>query len=278
MKTLNKKSNRIESLFDELRLKGQKALIAFITAGDPDFPTTERIIHVLEDSGADIIELGIPFSDPMADGPTIQGSYERALSGGATLEGVLKLVKDVRRKSQVPIVLFGYYNPILSCGLKRFACSAKAAGADGVLVVDLPPEEADDFKRELDKEGLDLIFLLTPTSDEGRMRLVSRRASGFIYFVSVTGVTGARAALSRGVAAHVKKIKKDYTGLPVGVGFGISTPRQAREVACFADAVVVGSAIINIISRHKDTAGESVKMLGEVSRFVSGLKKGIMRA
>lgn len=278
MKTLNKKSNRIESLFDELRQQGQKALIAFITAGDPDFPTTERIIHTLEASGADLIELGIPFSDPMADGPTIQASYERALSSGATLEGVLRLVKDVRKKSEVPIVLFGYYNPILSCGLKKFARSAKAAGADGVLVVDLPPEEADDFKRELDKEGLDLIFLLTPTSDEDRMRLVSRRASGFIYFVSVTGVTGARAALSRGVAAHVKKIKKDYTDLPVGVGFGISTPRQAGEVACFADAVVVGSAIINIISRHRDTAAKSEKMLGEVSRFVSGLKKGILRA
>lgn len=269
-------------MFDDLRRQGQKALIAFITAGDPDFPATERIIYALEESGADIIELGIPFSDPMADGPTIQASYERALSSGATLEGVLRLVKNVRKKSRIPIVLFGYYNPILSCGLKKFAHNAKAAGADGVLVVDLPPEEADDFKRELDKEGLDLIFLLTPTSDAGRMRLVSRRASGFIYFVSVTGVTGARAALSRGVAAHVKKIKKDYTDLPVGVGFGISTPRQAREVACYADAVVVGSAIINIISRHRDAAGksaqETARMLGEVSRFVSGLKKGIMRA
>ncbi len=280
MKTLGRTQNRIESLFKDLRRRNEKALIAFITAGDPDFPATKKIISTLEENGADIIELGIPFSDPMADGPTIQASYERALKKGATLDGVLNLVKDVRMKSEIPIVLFGYYNPILSYGLKKFAHDAKAAGADGALVVDLPPEEAGELKGEMDKEGLDLIFLLTPTSDEGRMRLVSSRASGFIYFVSVTGVTGARAALSSGAASHVKRIKRGYTGLPVGVGFGISSPGQARDAAKFADAVVVGSAIINIIARHDDSGarGATAKTLMDVARFVSGLKKGIMRA
>lgn len=271
MSNTGKTQKRIDAVFAALKQKKEKALIAFITAGDPDFAVTKDIVLTLEKNGADIIELGIPFSDPMADGPTIQASSERALKNGATLDGVLKTVKEIRKASEIPIVLFGYYNPILSYGLKKFARDARLAGADGALVVDLPPEEAGDFKKELDNVNMDLIFLLTPTSDDERMKLVAKRASGFIYFVSVTGVTGARAALSSGVESHVKKIKRHFTDLPVGVGFGVSTPEQAGQIAHFADGVVVGSAIINIIAKNKKTGD----MLNEAGAFVAGLKKGM---
>lgn len=263
-------NGRISSVFENLKGKGERALITFITAGDPDIATTKKIILKLEEAGADIIELGIPFSDPMADGPTIQASYEKAVKKGVMLPDVLELVKDVRKKSGIPIVLFGYYNPIFNYGLKKFAKNAKAAGADGVLIVDLPPEEAGELKAELDSVSLDLIFLLTPTSHEERIKTVARSASGFVYFVSVTGVTGARKTLSSDVSGNVKKVKK-IIDLPIGVGFGISTPAQAKEVAGFADGVVVGSAIINVISKN---AG-SKDLLNEVGGFVSGLKKGI---
>lgn len=266
--TADKKSDRISSTFGRLREKGEKALITFITAGDPDLDTTKKLIFTLEESGADIIELGIPFSDPMADGPTIQASSERAVKKGVHLEDVLKAVKEVREKSQVPIVLFGYYNPVLSYGLRKFARNARAAGADGVLIVDLPAEEADELKDELDKESIDLIFLLTPTSDGTRIKLVSSKASGFIYFVSVTGVTGARTELSVKIPAYLKKIKRS-TDLPVGVGFGISNTKQAKEVCRYADGVIVGSAIINIIARNDG----SENLLKEVGDFVSGLKR-----
>jgi tryptophan synthase alpha chain len=261
--------NRITRLFEGLKAKKKKGFIAFVTAGDPDIGTTKKIIRELESSGADMIELGIPFSDPMADGPTIQASYERAVKGGVHLSDVLKLVADVRKESEIPLVLFGYYNPIFNYGLKKFAKDAAHAGADGVLIVDLPPEESDELKVELDKAGVDLIFLLTPTSDEGRMRLVASKASGFIYFVSVTGVTGARSAVSSDIHKYVKRVRK-YTGLPLGVGFGISTPAQAKEVCRSADAAVVGSAIVNVIARNKGP-----RLIKELGSFVSGIKRGI---
>ncbi len=273
-KIIDKKSpGRLEALFNRLKSESRHALITFISAGDPDMATTEEIIYRLEESGADVIELGIPFSDPMADGPTIQASYERALKKGATPGGVLKLVRNVRKKSQVPVVLFGYYNPILAYGLERFAKNAHSSGVDGVLVVDLPPEEAGELKTALDAVGIDLIFLLTPTSDTSRMERVARVGSGFIYFVSLTGVTGARTALSTKIPSYVKKARR-HTGLPVGVGFGISTPAQAQEVCRSADGVVVGSAIINIIAK---TRGKK-KVLDAVGDFVSSLKKGVDRA
>ncbi len=268
--TTQKHRTRVETAFERLKEKGEKALITFITAGDPDLGTTKELIFTLEKSGADIIELGIPFSDPAADGPTIQLSSERAVKKGVHLNDVIGLVKEVRGTSEVPIVLFGYYNPIFSFGLKKFAKSAMAAGADGVLIVDLPPEEADDLKTELDRVGMDLIFLLTPTSDEGRMRLVSGKASGFIYFVSVTGVTGARTELSERLPSFVKKVRR-FTDVPVGVGFGISTPEQAKEVSAYSDGVIVGSAIINIIAKN---AG-SKDLLKKVGSFVSALKGAI---
>lgn len=266
-------AGRIEALFTRLRDEGKKALITFITAGDPDIKTTGLIISRLEESGADLIELGIPFSDPMADGPTIQASSERAVAKGVHLPDVLGLVKSVREKSQVPIVLFGYYNPVFSFGLKRFAAEARKAGVDGVLIVDLPAEEADELKTELDAVGLDLIFLLTPTSDASRMKITAEKASGFIYFVSVTGVTGARTKLATDIPKYVKMVRK-HTDVPVGVGFGISTPEQAAAVCAHADGVIVGSAIVNVIARN---AG-SKDLLDKVGRFVAGLKKGISKA
>lgn len=261
--------NRITGLFEKLKAEKKKGFIAFITAGDPDIGTTKKIIKELERSGADMIELGIPFSDPMADGPTIQASYERAVKGGVHLTDVLKLVAEVRKDSEIPLVLFGYYNPVFNYGLKKFAKDAARAGADGVLIVDLPPEESDELKVELDRNGVDLIFLLTPTSDEGRMSLVASKASGFIYFVSVTGVTGARSAVSSGIHKFVKRVRK-HTDLPLGVGFGISTPAQAKEVCTSADAAVVGSAIISVIARNKGP-----RLLKELGSFVSGIKRGI---
>jgi tryptophan synthase alpha chain len=271
-KTKTKEQGRIGRTFAALKADGKKALITFITAGDPNMRSTAEIIGALVESGADMIELGIPFSDPMADGPTIQASSERALRAGATLEGVLKLVKSLRAKTGVPVILFGYYNPILSFGLKRFARTAAASGVDGVLVVDLPPEEAADLKGELDGAGVELIFLLTPTSGPKRMRLVASLGAGFIYFVSLTGVTGARKALSKKIPAYVKKVRR-FTKLPVGVGFGISTPAQARTVARSADAVVVGSALVDIISKRRK--GQDQKMIREIKRFVRGLKRGM---
>lgn len=267
-----KGKNRIESLFERLRADGRKALITFVTAGDPDIPTSGRIIRELEKFGADLIELGIPFSDPMADGPTIQASSERALRSNVHIDEVLGLVREIRKGSEIPIVLFGYYNPVFNYGLKRFAKEIRAAGADGVLIVDLPAEESDELKAELDRNSVDLIFLLTPTSDENRMRLVASKASGFIYFVSVTGVTGARKSLSTDIPAYVRRLRK-FTNLPIGVGFGISTPKQAREVCKSADAAVVGSAIVNIIAGMKGPK----KRMGELGTFVSGLKRGIGR-
>ncbi|MBE7415493.1 MAG: tryptophan synthase subunit alpha [Deltaproteobacteria bacterium] len=267
-----KGKNRIESLFERLRADGRKALITFVTAGDPDIPTSGRIIRELEKSGADLIELGIPFSDPMADGPTIQASSERALRSNGHIDEELELVREIRKEARYRSSLFGYYNPVFNYGLKRFAKEIRAAGADGVLIVDLPAEESDELKAELDRNSVDLIFLLTPTSDENRMRLVASKASGFIYFVSVTGVTGARKSLSTDIPAYVRRLRK-FTNLPIGVGFGISTPKQAREVCKSADAAVVGSAIVNIIAGMKGPK----KRMGELGTFVSGLKRGISR-
>ncbi|MFQ5353349.1 MAG: tryptophan synthase subunit alpha [Thermodesulfobacteriota bacterium] len=261
---------RIERLFTELGRNKEKALITFVTAGDPSLTVTEKLIYKMEAAGADIIELGIPFSDPMADGPTIQASSERALTQGVTIAKVLALVKKVRLKSGIPIILFGYYNPIFAYGLGKFARDAKKAGADGVLVVDLPPEESADLEAELRGEGLALVFLLTPVSDEKRMRLVASKGSGFIYFVSLTGVTGARSKMKANVAGHIKELHK-YTKLPVGVGFGVSSPKQARELAANADGVIVGSAIIDIVAKRSDKR----KAVKEAGAFVTSLKDAL---
>jgi tryptophan synthase alpha chain len=264
--------SRIRKKFDYLRSRGEKGLVTFITAGDPDLATTEQLIGVLEQAGADIIELGVPFSDPMADGPTIQRSSERALVAGTTLPAILESVRRVRLTSRVPILLMGYYNPVLSYGLERFAIDAASAGVDGLLIVDLPPEESDLLRSHLRRNRIDLICLLTPTSDDRRVDLVRKQGSGFLYYVSVTGVTGARREVSHSIAGAVSRIR-NRTDLPVSVGFGISTPEQARQVAEVADGVVVGSALVSLFEQHR---GEDLAK--SVAAFVGSLKDAVRDA
>ena len=245
--------NRIDQTFRALHERGSAALIPFLTAGDPDLDTTRELMRVAVESGADLLELGVPFSDPTADGPVLQHSLEIGLRAGASLPRVLELVNDFRRASQVPVVLYGYFNPILHYGLERFAADARTAGVDGVLVVDLPPEEVGELLPHLRAAGIHFIFLLAPTSGADRVRKVLRHASGFIYYVSVTGVTGVRPMVADAVRPVIERLRQS-TALPIGVGFGISTPEQAAAVAEFADAAVVGSAIMRIVDAHPGSA------------------------
>ncbi len=265
--------SRIGEKFAALKEQGQAGLVTYITAGDPDLATTEKLIQVLAESGADILELGVPFSDPMADGPTIQAAADRALKNPFSLDAIFSLVERVRKQSQVPILLFGYYNPIFKYGEERLVSVAEEAGVDGLLVVDLPPEEGEGLGKLCARAGLDLIYCLAPTSTDERIAIVTRAGSGFVYYVSVTGVTGARTELSRTIARDVARIKRQ-TSLPVAVGFGISTPEQAREVARHAEGVVVGSALVKVIERY----GRSPELLLKVREFVAGLKAGIQSA
>lgn len=264
--------NRIDEKFIALKRRGEAALIPFVTAGDPDLDTTREILRALEQNGADCIELGVPFSDPMADGPTIQRASERALEKGTSLPGILEMVREFRRGSELPLILFGYYNLFFRYGLKRFTLAAKAAGVDGLLCVDLPPEESGELKQWADRRGLDTIFLLAPTSDGTRIKLVAERGRGFVYYVSVTGVTGARRRFDDHLNAQVARVRR-YTSLPVGVGFGISTPRQAAWIASFADAAVVGSALIEIMEKT-DRNREKIKRAGA---FAASLKRAMKR-
>ena len=269
----NRVMSRIDKTFDELKRRGEAALIPFVTAGDPDLPTTLKILRALDRAGADCIELGIPFSDPTADGPTIQRSYERALKRPVSLMAIFHLVRDFRRNSQVPVVLFGYFNPIFRFGLKKFAKQAAEAGVDGVLCVDLPPEESGELKRWTDAVGMDLVFLLAPTSGPDRVHQVARQGRGFIYYVSVTGVTGARRSFDNDLRSQVERVRK-VASLPVGVGFGISTPKQAAWIAAFADAAVVGSALVERIEKARGN-NQKAKQAG---KFIAQLKRAIRRA
>jgi tryptophan synthase alpha chain len=223
-------------------------LVAFITAGDPSLAATESLVLTLAEAGADVIELGVPFSDPLADGPAIQRSSERALKAGASLAGVLDLVANIRRKSDVPLVLFSYYNPVLQMGLDRFADRAAAAGADGVLITDLTPEEAGDYRRIVTARGLDTIFLAAPTSPDERLALIAESTSGFLYLISRTGVTGAKDSLPEDLPALVRRVRA-VTRLPIAVGFGISLPGQVSILGGLADAAVVGSALVQEIEQ-----------------------------
>ncbi|HXG22391.1 MAG TPA: tryptophan synthase subunit alpha [Methylomirabilota bacterium] len=265
---------RIAKTFAALRARGEAALIPYITAGDPDLDVTFQLVCEFEKQGADLLELGVPFSDPMADGPVHQRAAERALRGGVSLARVLDLVQRLRLASvQLPIILFTYYNPIFHYGGARFARAARQAGVDGVLGVDLPPEEAEELKRETDRQDLDLIFLLAPTSSLERARKVMTRARGFVYYVAVTGVTGARALLPPDLGEMVRRIRS-LSPVPVGVGFGISTPAQAAEVGRIADAVIVGSAISQLIEAHIGKPD----LVRTVSEFVGSLKRALREA
>jgi tryptophan synthase alpha chain len=264
---------RIQAIFADLKRRGEAALIPFVTAGDPDLQTTFKILRALEKGGADCIELGVPFSDPTADGPTIQRSAERALKNGASLRQIFHLVRRFRRTSEVPLILFGYYNPYFRYGIQKFCRDAARAGVDGILCVDLPPEESDELKSWTDAHALDLIFLLSPTSGADRVQLVRRKGRGFIYYVSVTGVTGARDSFADDLRSQVIRVRR-ATALPVGVGFGISTPKQAAWIGRFADAAVVGSALIHTLENAKSNSEKARR----ATAFVASLKRAMSKA
>jgi len=261
---------RIDARFAELRAAGRKAFVSYIMAGDPDRDTSLAVMKGLPGAGVDIIELGVPFTDPMADGPTIQQAGQRALAAGMTLEKALGMVAAFREEDDTtPIVMMGYYNPIYSRGVARFLRDARAAGIDGLIVVDLPPEEDDELCLPAREAGIDFIRLATPTTDDKRLPKVLTNTSGFVYYVSITGITGAAAAEAADVAPDVARIKAQ-TDLPVIVGFGIRTPETAETIAAVADGCVVGSAIVGEIA-----AGRPVS---EVLDFVAGLAAGAHRA
>lgn len=264
---------RIALTFEQLRQRGEKALITYVMAGDPDLETSERIIHALVEAGVDLVEVGFPFSDPMADGPVIQAAAERALTAGTTLRGVLAMVARIRRHTNVPIVLMGYYNPVFRYGTAAFAADAAAAGVDGLLLVDLPPEEAGELHPQLRSAGLDLITLLAPTTAGERLARLADGGEGFVYYVSMTGVTGSQQVDAAAIAEVVTGVRR-LSKVPVAVGFGISTPEDARAVAGFADAVVVGSAIVKLVATH----GRSPRLLDEVTEFARRLKAAVRAA
>lgn len=244
--------SRISNAFKKAKQEERAAFIPYVTAGDPTLERTVEIALALERAGADVLELGVPFSDPMADGPTNQRAAERALAAGTTLQRVLEVVLEIRARSQLAIVLFTYSNPVVRFGIERFAEQAVASGVDGVLFTDVPAEEMKWFRPALKSAHLDPIMLVTPTSDRGRMKAAAKKGGGFLYLVSRTGVTGAKQDLDRELAANVE-IARKASRLPVAVGFGISTPGQVADVAAIADGVVVGSAIVNQIADEGDT-------------------------
>lgn len=262
--------SNISSTLKTLKEQGKKALVTFITAGDPDLETSEKIVHTLIESGVDLIELGFPFSDPMADGPTIQLASERALASGTTLHGVLDMVARVRQHCNTPIILMGYFNPVFCYGPEAFARDAAAAGVDGLLLVDLPPEEAGELHPLLKDAGIDLITLLAPTTGSERSAQLAAAGEGFLYYVSMTGVTGSKQVDAGAIATAVSELKA-RSSVPVAVGFGISTPADASAVADIADAVVVGSALVKLIAEKS----ASPDLLEAVGAFVRDLKKAI---
>ena len=264
---------RIGCRFAQLRQAGRRWLIAYLTAGDPCPARTPSLVEALERGGADVVELGVPFSDPIADGPVIQRASERALRAGVTLAAVLETVTRIRRRSQIPLVIFSYLNPVLRYGFSRFASDAARAGADGGLLTDLSVEEADPFVAEMRRHELDTIFLAAPTSTPRRLELVARYSTGFIYLVSRTGVTGEQQSLSDSLSPLVARTRA-LTGLPLAVGFGISRPEHLAELAPLAEAAVVGSAFMRLIEQHQHDSDLEVR----VEAFAAQLKAGFSRA
>ena len=268
--------SRLEARFAALKQEGRAGLVTFLTAGDPDPETSWEIIKALPAAGADVIEIGMPFSDPMADGPAIQAASQRALRNGATLVGTLDLVRRFREEDkETPIILMGYYNPIYSLGPRHFIEEAVAAGVDGLIIVDLPPEEDEELCAPAMKAGLHWIRLATPTTDEKRLPKVLENISGFLYYVSVLGITGTRSALAEQVAEAVERFRR-HTDVPVAVGFGIRTPAQAAAIGRVADAVVVGSAIVSSIADSLDDSGQATeKTAPDAIALVGALAAGV---
>ncbi len=265
--TASSPPSRLDATFAALRARRERALVPYFTAGDPSLAVTRHLVVEAARRGADVIELGIPFSDPLADGPVIQRAAQRAFAAGVTLPRVLELAREMRGEVTVPLVFLTYYNPILAFGLKAFCQTSVEAGIAGVIVADLPPEEAEPLRAEADAAGLDLIHLVAPTSTPERMRKIARASRGFVYMVSLTGVTGERAALAPDLAVQLRALRA-VTTKPVCVGFGISSPAQAASVGRLADGVIVGSAIVRLVEQH----GGSSDLLTRVGDFVAALK------
>ena len=259
--------SRIDAAFRELRTTGRTGLVTYVTAGDPDLERSREILVRLDRAGADVLEVGVPFSDPLADGPVIQRATERALAGGANLEKVLQLVADVRGLVNAPIVLFTYANPILRMGLDRFVTRAKAVGVDGVLTLDVPPEESEEIRSAYSLARIDTIFLLSPTTETDRIRRASALGTGFLYGISRLGVTGARDDLADSARELAQRVRQE-TGMPLALGFGLSRPEHVRAVGQLADAAVVGSALVSVIAEH----GQSTGLMNEVERYIRWLK------
>ncbi len=269
-------STRIDRRFEALKKEGRAALVTFVTAGDPDYDTSLKILAGLPKAGADVIEIGMPFTDPMADGPAIQAAGLRALAAGQTMKKTLKLVKDFRKADKdTPIVLMGYYNPIYVYGVEKFLKDSKAAGADGYIIVDLPPEEDTEFCIPAMAAGMNFIRLTTPTTDDKRAPAVFRHTSGFVYYVSVLGITGTKAPDLKSVKANVNRLRK-HTDLPICVGFGVKTAEQARAIAKDADGVVVGSALVSEIEKSLNKAGKpTAKTAKAVHALVAEIAEGV---
>ncbi|HYE85242.1 MAG TPA: tryptophan synthase subunit alpha [Vicinamibacterales bacterium] len=259
--------SRIEARFTELRAAGQTGLVTYVTAGDPDLTKSAEIIATLDRAGADVLEIGVPFSDPLADGPVIQRATERALAAGATLTGVLAMLKTLRPSIAAPLVIFSYANPILRMGLDTFVTQAKAAGVDGVLTLDMPPEEGETFRATFERAGIDTIFLLSPTTTAERIRRASELGSGFLYGISRLGVTGVRDTVDESARELAARVKAE-TRMPLALGFGISRPEHVRAIGQWADAAVVGSALVKVIAEH----GHAPGLLAEVERYVRWLR------
>lgn len=262
--------NRIDKKFKELKEKKEKALITYIMAGDPDLKMTQRSVLAIEEGGADLIELGVPFTDPLADGPVIQKAASRGLNSRTDIEAIFKFVKRVRQKSDIPIILMSYYNPIFQYGEEKFARHACQSGVDGVIIPDLPAGESDSWQEAARKMNVRTIFLLAPTSSYSRIKKVAKASSGFIYYVALTGITGSKLTITDEIRKKVKEIQK-VSSLPVAVGFGISTPAEARQISRGADGIIVGSAIVK-----KFENPSSSSLLPSLKRFIRSLKKELL--
>ncbi|HVA94527.1 MAG TPA: tryptophan synthase subunit alpha [Candidatus Dormibacteraeota bacterium] len=268
--------SRISRRFAELRRTGDMGLVAYITAGDPSLAATEQFVLALANAGADVIEIGVPFSDPVADGPVIQRASERALQSGTTLAGVLSLVKSLRAKTDVPFVLFSYFNPVLQMGLEKFGDAAKDAGADGVLITDLTPEEGGEYRAIMSSRGLDTIFLAAPTSTDERLAIIAKVSTGFLYLISRTGVTGAKDQLADELPALARRVRR-VTDLPIAIGFGISQPGHVSVLGGLADAAVVGSALVEEIERAGTVEAAAQALAARVKLLKGAAVAGMSR-